>query len=76
MDIQYLLFLQNFREAIGGCLNSFFAFITMIAVDQYAVVPALIIFWTISKKKGLIVLGSYGTALYFNSLLKVTFCLA
>lgn len=74
MDIAYLVFLQNIREAIGGCLNSFFAFITTIAVDYYVVVPAMIIFWTINKKKGARVLLTFGTSISFNAFLKATFC--
>lgn len=74
MDIEYLLLLQNFREAINGALNGFLTFITNIAVDYYILIPALIIFWVIDKKKGSIILMSWGLALTLNQLLKVTFC--
>ena len=74
MDIQILLALQNFREAIGGCLNSFFAFITTIAVDYYVLIPALILFWVADKRKGLYALSSYGLACFGNAALKATFC--
>ena len=53
MDIQILLGLQEFREAVGGIFNAFFAFITTIAVDYWAIIPALIIFWAVDKKKGM-----------------------
>lgn len=74
MDIQFLLFLQNIREALGSSLNAFFAFITTISVDYYMVVPALILFWAIDKKKGTRVLFGYGTSILLNSILKATFC--
>ena len=74
MDIQILLALQSLREAIGGCLNSFFAFITTIAVDYYCLIPGLILFWVADKKKGLYVLSSYGLACYGNAALKTKFC--
>lgn len=74
MDINYLLFLQGIREATGGFLNGFFAFITNIAVDYYIVIPALIIFWCFDKKKGLRILATWGTALGFNAAMKSTFC--
>ena len=74
MDIQTLLFLQSVREAIGGCLNTFFAFITTISVDYYLVVPALILFWAVDKKKGARVLLSYGGSIFISSILKATFC--
>ena len=74
MDIQILLALQNLREAIGGCLNGFFAFLTTIAVDYYIMLPGLILFWAFNKRSGVIGLGSYGAACYGVSALKSTFC--
>lgn len=74
MDIQILLALQTFREAIGECLNGFFAFITTISVDYYILIPSLIIFWVIDKKKGMYALGSYGLACFGNAALKAAFC--
>ena len=74
MDIQILLALQNMREAIGGCLNSFFAFLTTVAVDYYIMLPGLILFWAFNKRAGAIGLGSYGAACYGVSALKSTFC--
>lgn len=75
MDIEILLWLQQLRESIGGCLNGFFAFITMIAVDYYIMLPGLILFWAFNKRSGLIGLGSYGMACYGVSALKSTFCI-
>lgn len=74
MDIQILLVLQTLRQSIGGCLNDFFAFLTMIAVDYYIMLPGLILFWAVNKRAGLIGLGSYGAACYGVSALKSTFC--
>ena len=74
MDIQILLLLQSFREAIGGCLNGFFAFVTTISVDYYIFIPSLILFWVVDKKKGVYALASYGLACYGNAALKATFC--
>lgn len=74
MDIQYLLFLQNIRESIGGVFDNFFSFITMIAVDYYIVIPALILFWAVDKRKGSQVIMTIGTALGINAALKATFC--
>lgn len=74
MDIQLLLILQNFRESAGGCLDSFFAFITTVSVDYYIFIPSLIIFWVVDKKKGLYALASYGLACFGNAALKATFC--
>ena len=74
MDIQILLALQSLRQAIGGCLNDFFALLTRIAVDYYIMLPGMILFWAVNKRAGLIGLGSYGAACYGVSALKSTFC--
>ena len=74
MDIQILLILQHFREAVGGCLNNFFAFITTISVDYYILIPSLILFWVVDKRKGMYALASYGLACYFNAAMKAMFC--
>lgn len=74
MDIQYLLFLQNIRNTVGDIFNSFCIFITTIAVDYYILVPALILFWTVDKKKGSRILLSWGTSLGIGAFLKATFC--
>ena len=74
MDIQILLFLQNIRQNGGSFLNSFFTFITTIAVDYYVFVPALVLFWCIDKKRGSKVLLSWGTALGVGAFLKTIFC--
>lgn len=74
MDIQILLALQSFREATGGIFNELLAFITNIAVDCYIMVPALILFWVVDKKKGAFIITSWGTGTCINSLLKVSFC--
>lgn len=74
MDIEILLILQQFREAAGVYFNSFLTLITNFAVDYYIVLPAMIIFWVVDKKKGVRVLLTWGTALCMNALLKSVFC--
>ena len=74
MDIEVLLALQNLREALGGTFNTFFAFITTIAVDYWVILPAMIIFWAVDKKKGQILLFSAGIGRYLTALLKTLFC--
>ncbi len=74
MDIQILLALQNLREVLGSSLNTFFEFITTIAVDYWVILPAMIFFWAIDKKKGEILLFSAGIGRYLTALLKTIFC--
>ncbi len=75
MDIEYLLLLQNIRNSVGDVFNNFCIFITTIAVDYYMLVPALILYWTIDKRKGSKVLLSWGTSLGVGAFLKATFCI-
>lgn len=74
MDIEYLLFLQNLRESLGGRFDSFFAFITTIAVDHWIIVPIFILFWAVDKRKGSQAALSLGFSLFFNAMLKAAFC--
>lgn len=74
MDIEILLWLQAVRDTVGSCFNSFFAFITMIAVDYYMLVPGLILFWAVDKKAGIFGLSSYGFSSLENAGLKSAFC--
>ena len=74
MDINYLFFLQNIRNSLGGVFDSFFAFITQISVGVYILLIPLFIYWAIDKRKGLFIYCTYGLGNYFNALLKSTFC--
>ena len=74
MDLDFLYGLQTWREATGGSLNNFFLFISLIAVDYFLMVPALIIYWDYSKRKAANVLCSYGTSIFFGAFFKATFC--
>ena len=74
MDIQILLGLQNFREATGGVLNTFLAFITTIAVDYWVMIPIFVLFWAVDKKKGQMLFFSAGIGRTVNAVAKATFC--
>ena len=73
MDLDFLFGLQSWREAIGGSLDNFFLFISLIAVDYFLMVPALIIFWNFDKRKACNMLCSYGTSIFCGAFLKATF---
>lgn len=75
MDIEILYGLQTWREALGGALDNFFLFISLIAVDYFLMVPALIVYWNFSKRKASNILCSYGTSIFFGSFLKASFCI-
>ena len=69
MDIDFLLWLQNFRT---DYLTSLALFISDLI--PYMKFPAIFIYWCINKKKGLFVLVSFGLSYFINGLLKGIFC--
>lgn len=74
MDLDILYGLQTWRESIGGSLDNFLLFISLIAVDYFIMVPALIIYWDFSKRKAANILCSYGGSIFLGAFLKATFC--
>ena len=74
MDIEILLWFQNFRELTSDWLSSFFNFFTTVAVDHFILASMLVIFWTVDKKRGLKILLTWGTSLCVGAFLKTVFC--
>lgn len=74
MDIQYLLFLQDLREAMGGVFNSFFLQISDLSYGIYIWLLACVLFWAVDKKSGRFLFLNIGFSRYFMQLLKLTFC--
>lgn len=73
IDIQYLLFLQDLRNATGGVFNEFFNSMSKVAVDLLLLLP-FVIFWGVSKKWGYrFILTMYITDLV-NGVIKLTVC--
>ncbi|MCR5526253.1 MAG: phosphatase PAP2 family protein [Lachnospiraceae bacterium] len=73
LDIQYLLFLQELRNATGGVFDEFFNALSKIAVDVMPLLP-FILFWCTDKKWGYRFLASYSGAELLNGILKLTVC--
>ena len=57
MDIQYLLFLQNFRNGINDALTPFMEMISLFAVTYLIIIPALV-YWCVDKRSGLYTMAS------------------
>ena len=74
MDISYLLFLQNLREATGGVLNSFMSFITTYGEELLTMMLVAGIYWCASKKQGIYTMMTWGAGRLLNGFLKVTAC--
>ena len=73
MDIEYLLFLQNLREASGDIFNEFFNAITKITVDVMPFMP-FVILWCVNKKWGYRALITYWFCDSVNAVIKLTAC--
>ena len=73
MDIQYLLFLQDFRNSINNALTPFMEMISLFAVTFLVIVPA-IIYWCVDKENGLYTLASYTGTIAINAVVKLSAC--
>lgn len=73
MDIQYLLLLQELRNATGGVFNEFFNALSKFAVDIMPFLP-FVIFWCVDKKWGYRFITTWGLGEIINGLIKLTVC--
>lgn len=71
--MDYLLFLQNIREACPGFVNYFFLFISEILVAGVILIPSLV-YWCCDKRTGLWMLLNYSGAYMVNQIVKNTAC--
>lgn len=74
MDIEYLLWLQNFRTAIDDALTPFMMAVSDFAIGALLLVPVFI-YWAVNKRNGLFMLMSYSVSFVINSIVKLTFCI-
>ncbi len=72
-DIQYLLFLQELRNATGGIFNELFNSISKFAVDILPFLP-FVIFWCVDKKWGYRFIGTLFAGEVINGVIKLTVC--
>ena len=73
IDIQYLLFLQEIRNASGGIFDEFFNALSKFAVDILPFLP-FIVFWSVNKKWGYRFLTTYFFSDLLNGVIKLTVC--
>ena len=74
MDLQYLLWLQDIRFALGSGLENFFIFICKGRVlGIFAFIP-VIMYWVFDKKTGMKISMTFCIGNYLNGLLKIIFC--
>ena len=74
MDIEILLFLQQFREGAGAFLSDFFLKMTFLGELNTVLVIMAIIYWSVSKDLGTFLLMGWSGNRLVNGLLKITVC--
>lgn len=73
MDIDYLLFLQRFRESVHDVPTPFMEEISLFAVTFLLMAPVFV-YWAVDKKKGLYALAAFCLCRALNSVVKLTAC--
>ena len=73
MDLTYLLWFQDFREATGNILTPFMDIVSWIAVRIIILVPFLV-YWCISKRNGLLMILSCRISSFINQISKLAVC--
>lgn len=74
MDLDFLLWLQNLREAAGGVLDGFIMAITNIVGGTALYIFIGFIYWCIDKRAGALMCMSYGFTGILNQIIKNTVC--
>ena len=73
MDIQYLLWLQDFRNSINNAWTPFMEWVSMFAVTYLILIPVFF-YWFSDKRKGLYTLVSYYFCMVLTPVAKLTVC--
>ena len=74
-QIDYLLFLQNFRDLSHHIFDNFFLTITLFGQIFIPMSIICLIYWCINKKTGFYVLSTYLYGFLVNIFLKTTACI-
>ena len=74
IDLQYLMLLQNFRNATGGILNAFFVNISTWGVPPLITFITMSIYWVLDKELGQSLLFGLHGCFFVNGVLKLTAC--
>lgn len=74
MDIEYLLWLQDIREAAAPVVQLFFSFLGSEAALAAAMVIPCVMYWCIDKQSGTFALFAYGASSLCNQLIKNIAC--
>ncbi len=75
MDLQYLLFLQHFREGIGAPLAPFMLWISDFIISFWVLAAIALIYWVWDRQGGRRILLGFCYGVIFSAILKLTFCI-
>ncbi|MBQ6971989.1 MAG: phosphatase PAP2 family protein [Synergistaceae bacterium] len=73
MDIEILLWLQDFREATGNVLTPFVDWLSHASITWLLFVP-FVVYWCVNKKAGMFLILSMCISRFLNGIIKVTAC--
>ena len=73
MDIEYLLWLQNFRISINDAWTPFMEWFSTFSNRELYLLPAFV-YWYVKKRDGLFMLASLSVSLMANAVSKLTAC--
>ena len=74
MDIQYLLWLQELKQALPSSVEQFFVIVSAIAASSALIVIPCVLYWCLDKRSGALALLAYGFSWLCNQLIKNTVC--
>ena len=74
MDIQYLLLLQELRDATGGVLDGFMELVTKLGETAVLTIALALVYWCIDKREGIFLMFSLYSNRVINGFAKITAC--
>ncbi len=74
MEIEYLLFLEGLKNSAGDFIASAIGFLSNIGSEKYFMAITALFYWCINKKHGIFSILTFGITGFFNTLLKLSFC--
>lgn len=69
MDIEYLLYLQQFRETVGSILTPLMNAVTKLSAGFLPIAMMCMIYWAFDRKAGRKILAGLGGGLFINGFL-------
>ena len=77
MDIEYLLYLQQFRETVGSILTPLMNAVTKLSAGFLPIAMMCMIYWAFDRKAGRKILAGLGGGLFYQRIFKAYFlCLS